>query len=125
MRRQSVNRMAATVCSGFLLPALACMSTASAQAWLPGKGQGTLGMTYEQKQSTKLTTADGSAGNFRQRLHVKPGNHPTTDDGEAETLRHGIPHDCCGDCIELVTRDGCRTRDDPIAQVGSVVDRYY
>ena len=64
MHKNSVNRMSATACCGFLLAASACMSQASAQAWVPGKGQGTLWMTYQQKQSTKLTNADGSSGQF-------------------------------------------------------------
>ena len=39
-------------------------AAARAQAWVPGKGQGSLSLLYMQKQSTKLTNADGSFDPF-------------------------------------------------------------
>lgn len=64
MRGNCVDRVSPSACCAVLIAACAGSPQARAQAWVPGKGQGSVGMTYQQKQSTRLTNADGSSAKF-------------------------------------------------------------
>ena len=63
-RNRSLLRAAAIACCGLLLGSLAWTPRVRAQAWVPGKGQGSLSIVYKQKQSTKLTDGGGNASDF-------------------------------------------------------------
>ena len=64
IHRRSLHRALATICCGLLFGSFAGAPTARAQAWVPGKGQGSLSMIYQQKQSTKLTDGGGNSADF-------------------------------------------------------------
>lgn len=59
----------ATVCCGLLLGSLLWMPEAYAQAWVPGKGQGSLSVTYQQIKITRRSASDGVAHPFGEILY--------------------------------------------------------
>lgn len=57
--------MRKTPMAALLVACLSAWTTPThAQAWVPGKGQGSIELLYEQKQTTALTNADGSSVAF-------------------------------------------------------------
>lgn len=64
MQPRALDRVLAATCRGLACGWLAWMPVAHAQAWVPGKGHGSLSTVFQQRQSTKLTGSDGSAERF-------------------------------------------------------------
>ncbi|MBS0457169.1 MAG: hypothetical protein JSS44_07565 [Proteobacteria bacterium] len=62
--RARVGSCASAMACALALCSAAATLPAQAQAWLPGKGHGSLTLDYEQKQSTKLSFSDGNLADF-------------------------------------------------------------
>ena len=59
-----LGRAAALACCGLLLGCLAWTPVARAQAWVPGKGQGSIALVFQQSQTNKGTDSRGNAVNL-------------------------------------------------------------
>lgn len=64
LRDQSRETRAFATACVLGLCAVAWTAPAHAQAWVPGKGQSSLSMIYEQKRSTEVTESDGASAHF-------------------------------------------------------------
>lgn len=68
MRAGSLPWLTAAAGAGLLFAALAWVPAAQAQAWVPGKEHGSVSLTYQQRQSTKLTDSQGAISSYFGKL---------------------------------------------------------